>query len=1213
MFRPSTIRVVLTVCLLACAHHAMAQCELDSLPAPGSALAIDGNTSIVGVWQEYDANLNRTGAAYIYVYDGTAWNQQAHLVASDAPSDVLFGYSVDVDGDVAIAGGPTETLASHNTAYVFRRTGDTWTEEAQLTPWDTTVPSSFARAVAVSGDYAAVASPYLLDGEAPGKVYVYRWDGTTWVQDALLQSDQPADRDLFGLHIAMHGNEIVVADLSGFNIYVYRRGTSGWDPIAKLDNSVGSAGGTDSLDFDGQTIVAGIPAAFSFNGRVNVWTRDGDNWGDRQTLRPLDFAINAVGPINREFGSDVAVAGNTLIVGAAYDKDIGLFPECIGNLTEVGAIYWHTRIGTEWVQVGRDFPVDYACGGRLGRAVAYDGGPTALAGQSNRPVIVFDATPGIDCNGNGINDGCEPDCNGNDIPDDCDLTTGTSSDVNLNGFPDECEPDCNQNGLPDDVDLAAGTSVDCNDNSVPDECDLSSGASADCNGDAIPDECEPDCNGNGIADDCDIAGGTSEDCNSDGVPDGCQPNEDCNGNGTRDICEIAAGTLEDCNADLLADDCQPNEDCDGNGVRDLCELNTGAVMDCNETLTADACDISSGASLDTDGNGIPDECDGTYVRIVPAPPLGTLSTPYPYGTVMHESSITVLPGTRVWFDIYVGGWAPKQLVGAQTTLDQVHASLGYGVEAFTFPNGVGAPLLSAVQQCADDLTCEEQVGLGSTCDRSQCVPNFNADPSRNEFWHDIEACYGPQQSSAMSCSWTASYSSSNDRGGSYLMQSFAVDIPGSAAGTYHIDFVGGTETFLLYSDGTTSGTDLSLFGVTVSVLAGSPCCLPDGACSMLLEPECVTAGGTPTSTCFGDCDADGIDDGCQAFEDCNHNGTPDSCELADHDCDANGVVDECQLSTDDCNGNGIVDACDVAAGAADCNSDNVPDECQLGLNDCDGNGIPDDCQDEDDCDNNQIPDACEFASGTAADCNANDVIDACDVSAGTSVDANGDCIPDECDPSPAPLADFHGQDKSRFISFSTAGIGCREMAIRVDLVALRPPGRGSDFAAFEGTSRWVGAPYTVVDQSTSGPVATKVAPLQCEPHVQDWGAVGLVNVYGPAVMPLSTYVVSYYDVACGDINNPACYSPALELHTSAWGDIVPLFYIPGSIISEPDFSDISAVVSKFLGNATPTRAQADLDPNVPNLTNAVDFNDIAAAVNSYLGLPYPYDGPTACP
>ncbi|MCP3903870.1 MAG: right-handed parallel beta-helix repeat-containing protein, partial [Planctomycetes bacterium] len=91
--------------------------------------------------------------------------------------------------------------------------------------------------------------------------------------------------------------------------------------------------------------------------------------------------------------------------------------------------------------------------------------------------------------------------------------------------PDPQMPDCNDNDVFDECDIADGTSLDCNLNGIPDECDVATG---DCDGNGIPDECDLsvggaglDCDGNGVIDACDIASGAVEDCNANGVPDAC--------------------------------------------------------------------------------------------------------------------------------------------------------------------------------------------------------------------------------------------------------------------------------------------------------------------------------------------------------------------------------------------------------------------------------------------------------------------------------------------------------------------------------------------------------------------------------------------------------------------------------------------------------------------------------------------------------------------
>ena len=165
--------------------------------------------------------------------------------------------------------------------------------------------------------------------------------------------------------------------------------------------------------------------------------------------------------------------------------------------------------------------------------------------------------------------------------------------------------DCNGNGVLDACDILDDVEQDCNANDIPDVCDIADQTSDDCTGNGIPDECEPDCNGNDVADSCDIDSGTSEDCTGNGIPDECEP--DCNDTGLADTCDILAGTSEDCSGNWIPDECEP--DCNDTGEADSCDIFNLTSPDCNENLVPDECDLADGTSLDENGNGIPDECD----------------------------------------------------------------------------------------------------------------------------------------------------------------------------------------------------------------------------------------------------------------------------------------------------------------------------------------------------------------------------------------------------------------------------------------------------------------------------------------------------------------------------------------------------------------------------------------------------------------------------
>ncbi len=268
------------------------------------------------------------------------------------------------------------------------------------------------------------------------------------------------------------------------------------------------------------------------------------------------------------------------------------------------------------------------------------------------------------------------DCNGNGIPDDQDIADGASEDCADNGIPDECEPDCNGNTFPDSCDIAVGTSPDCNTNGIPDSCDIDSGRSGDCNDSLVPDECEPDDDGDGTINVCDACpadpnktdpgacGCGTSDGDSDGDTvadclDVCDPFDDlqdADGDGVPDGCDLCPGSDDslDADGDAVPDGCDicsgfnDAHDADGDGVPDGCDQCPGFddTADCNINTLPDACDIQTGASNDTNGNGIPDECEPPllaaegcrHLSITPlaAPdPVALLMTSPDYPCLLH--------------------------------------------------------------------------------------------------------------------------------------------------------------------------------------------------------------------------------------------------------------------------------------------------------------------------------------------------------------------------------------------------------------------------------------------------------------------------------------------------------------------------------------------------------------------------------------------------
>jgi hypothetical protein len=303
----------------------------------------------------------------------------AKLIASDGAAYDNFGFSVAVDGDIAVVGAPVDDdrATGPGAAYVYHWNGTDWTEEAKLTASDGADDDYFGFSVAVAGD-AAVISAWGRDdkGVNSGAAYVYGWNGTDWVEEAKLRASDGARSDQFGRSVAISGDVVVVGahledgkgDNSG-SAYVFGYDGMNWVEEMKLLASDGAAGDFlgDAVAIAGETVVIGAPGEDEKgggSGATYVFRYDGMDWVEETKLLASDGAA-ADG-----FGRSVAVSGDTALVGAWQDQDSGF---------NTGSAYVYQYDGMDWVEEMKLLASDGAAGDFFGRRVALSG-DTAVIG-----------------------------------------------------------------------------------------------------------------------------------------------------------------------------------------------------------------------------------------------------------------------------------------------------------------------------------------------------------------------------------------------------------------------------------------------------------------------------------------------------------------------------------------------------------------------------------------------------------------------------------------------------------------------------------------------------------------------------------------------------------------------------------------------------------------------------------------------------------------
>ena len=294
----------------------------------GRSVSVSGDTLLVGAWFE-DSNATgvggsgandsalESGAAYVFVRNGTTWSQQAYLKASNTGAGDRFGYSVSLDGDTALVGAYGEDsnatgvggdqanngVSDSGAGYVFVRNGSTWSQQAYLKASNTGATDWFGSSTSLAGDTALVGA-YREDSNAlgvdgnqgsnsatdAGAAYVFVRSGTSWSQQAYLKASNTWTTDWFGYALAVSGDTIAVGAIQ--------------------EDS--SATGVDGDQGDNSAVDSGATYLF---------TRSGTTWTQQAYLKASNTETNDI------FGYWMAVHGGTLVVGAKGED---------GNATGVG-------------------------------------------------------------------------------------------------------------------------------------------------------------------------------------------------------------------------------------------------------------------------------------------------------------------------------------------------------------------------------------------------------------------------------------------------------------------------------------------------------------------------------------------------------------------------------------------------------------------------------------------------------------------------------------------------------------------------------------------------------------------------------------------------------------------------------------------------------------------------------------------------------------
>ncbi len=281
----------------------------------GMAISGDGNTLLVGA-PILDVNVHGNapdyGAAYVFTRDAGTWTLQPFVKASDSgPGDELLlnTVAISTDGGTLAIGGVAGTAKA---VYVFQRSGNTWVQEASVTPPN---PGGGAlTALALSGDGTTFAVTSISDASnargiggdptntsmpSSGAANVYVRNSGTWTHQAYVKASNTDANDLFGTSIDLSddGNIMAIgapgessraAGVGGDQAdngstksgaaYVFHRVGSTWTQVNYVHSHSPDAedlfGTSVSLTGDGATMLVNAPQE---DGNGDIFNADPDD------------------------------------------------------------------------------------------------------------------------------------------------------------------------------------------------------------------------------------------------------------------------------------------------------------------------------------------------------------------------------------------------------------------------------------------------------------------------------------------------------------------------------------------------------------------------------------------------------------------------------------------------------------------------------------------------------------------------------------------------------------------------------------------------------------------------------------------------------------------------------------------------------------------------------------------------------------------------
>ena len=255
-----------------------------------------------------------SGALYTFNFNGAEWVQSQKITAPDAGAQDMFGaFSADGNTMVVLAGGDVNPGFNNGSAYIYSFDGNAWNYVNKVMIPDSQ-PYQFRGNPLLHNGHLFIG----VTGPSEGQVFVYDLVGNDLVYDLDLStiSSINGPYDQFGLEMAGHSDGVLIGAKNLANsdgrVFFFSKNSGQWqeEQLIQAENCIDCYEFGRGIDVDGNFMVVGCTDYIDYSGTAIIYEYSNSQW---------EYSSSVTSDSSEaydEFASDVGISGDFLIVGA---------------------------------------------------------------------------------------------------------------------------------------------------------------------------------------------------------------------------------------------------------------------------------------------------------------------------------------------------------------------------------------------------------------------------------------------------------------------------------------------------------------------------------------------------------------------------------------------------------------------------------------------------------------------------------------------------------------------------------------------------------------------------------------------------------------------------------------------------------------------------------------------------------------------------------